>query len=155
MKERYIKQVKKQLMIPASKRKAVLRDLEEAFASAAEHGETEQQVISRLGTPEQFTAGIEEQLGVNRQKLLKTRTVVWTIIWLVVAVVGFLVYLTIRQQQELNGALGIIGGADGPTAIIVSGPGIDVPLVMLMIAAAAVVLAVIGIVRYLLKNAKK
>ena len=69
--------------------------------------------------------------------------------------VGFLVYLTIRQQQELNGALGIIGGADGPTAIIVSGPGIDVPLVMLMIAAAAVVLAVIGIVRYLLKNAKK
>ena len=52
-------------------------------------------------------------------------------------------------------ALGIIGGADGPTAIIVSGPGIDVPLVMLMIAAAAVVLAVIGIVRYLLKNAKK
>ena len=102
-----------------------------------------------------FAAGIEEQLGVNRQKLLKTRTVVWTIIWLVVAVVGFLVYLTIRQQQELNGALGIIGGADGPTAIIVSGPGIDVPLVMLMIAAAAVVLAVIGIVRYLLKNAKK
>ena len=88
MKERYIKQVKKQLMIPASKRKAVLRDLEEAFASAAEHGETEQQVISRLGTPEQFAAGIEEQLGVNRQKLLKTRTVVWTIIWLVVAVVG-------------------------------------------------------------------
>ena len=155
MKERYIKQVKKQLMIPASKRKAVLRDLEEAFASAAEHGETEQQVISRLGTPEQFVAGIEEQLGVNRQKLLKTRKVVWTIIWLVVAVVGFLVYLTIRQQQELNGALGIIGGADGPTAIIVSGPGIDVPLVMLMIAAAAVVLAVIGIVRYLLKNAKK
>ena len=69
--------------------------------------------------------------------------------------VGFLVYLTIRQQQELIGALGIIGGADGPTAIIVSGPGIDVPLVMLMIAAAAVVLAVIGIVRYLLKNAKK
>ncbi len=155
MKDRYIKQVKKQLMIPASKRKAVLRDLEEAFASAAEHGETEQQVIQRLGTPKQFAAGIEEQLGINRQKLLKTRTVVWTIIWLVVAVVGFLFYLTIRQQQELNGALSIIGGADGPTAIIVSGPGIDVPLVMLMIAAVAVVLAVIGIVRYLLKSAKK
>ena len=155
MKEKYIKQVKKRLAVPSSKRKTVLQDLEKTFASAAENGETEQQVISRLGTPEQFAAGIEEQLGVNRQKLLKTRTVVWTIIWLVVAVVGFLVYLTIRQQQELNGALGIIGGADGPTAIIVSGPGIDVPLVMLMIAAAAVVLAVIGIVRYLLKNAKK
>ena len=56
MKDAYIKKVKKSLMIPASKRKAVLRDLEEAFASAAEHGETEQQVIARLGTPEQFAA---------------------------------------------------------------------------------------------------
>ena len=155
MKEKYIKQVKKRLAVPSSKRKTVLQDLEKTFASAAENGETEQQVIARLGTPEQFAAGIEEQFGIDRKKRLKTRTVVWTIIWLVVAVVGFLVYLTIRQQQELNGALGIIGGADGPTAIIVSGPGIDVPLVMLMIAAAAVVLAVIGIVRYLLKNAKK
>ena len=112
MKDAYIKKVKKSLMIPASKRKAVLRDLEEAFASAAEHGETEQQVIARLGTPEQFAAGIEEQLGIDHAKRLKTRTIIWTTICLVIAVIGFFVYLTIRQQQELNGALGIIGGAD-------------------------------------------
>ena len=153
MKEKYIKQVKKRLAVPSSKRKTVLQDLEKTFASAAENGETEQQVIARLGTPEQFAAGIEEQFGIDRKKRLKTRTIIWTTICLVVAVIVFSVYLT--KQQELNGALGIIGGADGPTAIIVSGPGIDVPLVMLMIAAAAVVLAVIGIVRYLLKNAKK
>lgn len=155
MKDAYIKKVKKNLMIPASKRKAVLRDLEEAFASAAEHGETEQQVIARLGTPEQFAAGIEEQLGIDHAKRLKTRTIIWTTICLVVAVIGFFVYLTIRQQQELNGALGIIGGADGPTAIIVSGPGFDVPLVMLVIAVAALVLAVVAIIRYLLKSSKK
>ena len=153
MKEKYIKQVKKRLAVPSSKRKTVLQDLEKTFASAAEHGETEQQVIARLGTPEQFAAGIEEKLGIDRKKRLKTRTIIWTTICLVVAVIGFSVYLTI--QQEMIGAIGIIGGADGPTAIIVSGSGIDVPLVMLMIAAAAVVLAVIGIVRYLLKNAKK
>ena len=153
MKEKYIKQVKKRLAVPSSKRKTVLQDLEKTFASAAENGETEQQVIARLGTPEQFAAGIEEQLGIDRKKRLKTRTIIWTTICLVVAVIVFSVYLTI--QQEMIGAIGIIGGADGPTAIIVSGPGIDVPLVMLMIAAAAVVLAVIGIVRYLLKNAKK
>lgn len=153
MKEKYIKQVKKRLAVPSSKRKTVLQDLEKTFASAAENGETEQQVIARLGTPEQFAAGIEEQFGIDRKKRLKTRTIIWTTICLVVAVIVFSVYLTI--QQEMIGAIGIIGGADGPTAIIVSGPGIDVPLVMLMIAAAAVVLAVIGIVRYLLKNAKK
>ena len=153
MKEKYIKQVKKRLAVPSSKRKTVLQDLEKTFASAAENGETEQQVIARLGTPEQFAAGIEEQFGIDRKKRLKTRTIIWTTICLVVAVIVFSVYLTI--QQEMIGAIGIIGGADGPTAIIVSGPGIDVPLVMLMIAATAVVLAVIGIVRYLLKNAKK
>ena len=108
-----------------------------------------------LGTPEQFAAGIEEQLGIDHAKRLKTRTIIWTTICLVIAVIGFFVYLTIRQQQELNGALGIIGGADGPTAIIVSGPGFDVPLVMLVIAVAAMVLAVVGIIRYLLKSSKK
>ena len=153
MKEKYIKQVKKQLAVPASKRKTVLQDLEKTFASAAEHGETEQQVIARLGTPEQFAAGIEEQLGIDRKKRLKTRTIIWTTICLVVAVIGFSVYLTI--QQEMIGAIGIIGGADGPTAILVSGPGIDISLLVLIVAAVALVLAVIGLIRYLLKVAKK
>lgn len=153
MKEKYIKQVKKQLAVPASKRKTVLQDLEKTFASAAENGETEQQVIDRLGTPEQFVAGIEKQLGIDRAKYIKTRTIVSTVICLAVAVIGFSVYLTI--QQEMIGAIGIIGGADGPTAIIVSGPGFDISLLILIIAAVALVLAVIGLIRYLLKIAKK
>ena len=153
MKEKYIKQVKKRLAVPSSKRKTVLQDLEKTFASAAENGATEQQVIDRLGTPEQFVAGIEEQFGIDRKKRLKTRTIIWTTICLVVAVIGFSVYLTI--QQEMIGAIGIIGGADGPTAIIVSGPGFDISLLILIIAAVALVLAVIGLIRYLLKIAKK
>ena len=32
-------------------KKEVVRDLNEVFASAMEHGETEQQIIQRLGTP--------------------------------------------------------------------------------------------------------
>ncbi len=153
MKEKYIKQVKKRLAVPSSKRKTVLQDLEKTFASAAENGETEQQVIDRLGTPEQFVAGIEKQLGIDRAKYIKTRTIVSTVICLAVAVIGFSVYLTI--QQEMIGAIGIIGGADGPTAIIVSGPGFDISLLILIIAAVALVLAVIGLIRYLLKIAKK
>ncbi|HIY61086.1 MAG TPA: hypothetical protein H9831_10490 [Candidatus Eisenbergiella pullistercoris] len=31
-----------------------MRDLKEAFDSALEHGETQQQVIRRLGTPKEF-----------------------------------------------------------------------------------------------------
>ena len=45
MREVYIKQVKKELLLPKKQKQIVLRDLEEMFASAKEHGESEQQVI--------------------------------------------------------------------------------------------------------------
>lgn len=51
MKEQYIRQVKKGLILPRSAKAEVVRDLQEIFASAAEHGESEQQVAERLGTP--------------------------------------------------------------------------------------------------------
>ena len=35
------------------------------FASALEHGETEQQVIERLGTPKEFAENTAEQLGID------------------------------------------------------------------------------------------
>ena len=54
MKEQYIKQVEKELCLPRNEKKEVVRDLNEVFASALEHGETEQQVIERLGTPKEF-----------------------------------------------------------------------------------------------------
>ena len=54
MKEQYIKQVEKELSLPHKAKKEVVRDLNEVFASALEHGETEQQVIQRLGTPKEF-----------------------------------------------------------------------------------------------------
>ena len=42
MKEQYIKQVEKELSLPRKMKKEVVRDLNEVFASAMEHGETEQ-----------------------------------------------------------------------------------------------------------------
>ena len=54
MKEQYIKQVEKELHLSRKEKIEVLRDLNEIFASAVEHGETEQQVIERLGTPKDF-----------------------------------------------------------------------------------------------------
>lgn len=72
MKEQYIKQVSRALSVPRKQKKDILRDLEEAFASAKEHGETEEQVIERLGTPEEFAAGMSEsaaQKGISPKKV--------------------------------------------------------------------------------------
>ena len=59
MKQQYIRRVKKALNLPRKQKAEVLRDLDEAFASALEHGETEQQVIVRLGTPDEFADSIQ------------------------------------------------------------------------------------------------
>ena len=65
MKEQYIRQVEKELKAPRKIKGEVLRDLQEAFASALEHGETEAQVIQRLGTPKEFANSAAEQLGLD------------------------------------------------------------------------------------------
>ena len=68
MKEQYIKQVEKELCLPRKEKKEVVRDLNEVFASALEHGETEQQVIERLGTPKEFAENTAEQLGIETER---------------------------------------------------------------------------------------
>ena len=66
MKEEYIRRVGRLLALPGKQKREVLWDLEEIFASGAEHGETEQGIIQRLGTPEEYAAGVELSLGKPR-----------------------------------------------------------------------------------------
>ena len=54
MKQAYIKKVKRVLICSAKQKKVLLRDLEEIFSSAAEHGESEAEVITRLGTAKEY-----------------------------------------------------------------------------------------------------
>lgn len=46
----YLRQVEKELRLPRRKRQEVLRDLREIFESAREHGESEADVVERLGS---------------------------------------------------------------------------------------------------------
>lgn len=63
MKERYIRQVGHYLVLPRKQKREVLRDLEEIFASALKHGESESQVIERLGAPEEYAQNVQGSLG--------------------------------------------------------------------------------------------
>ena len=63
MKQEYIQQVGRALPLPGKQKREVLRDLEELFASAAEHGETEAQVLDRLGSPEEYAKEVLAQTG--------------------------------------------------------------------------------------------
>ena len=88
MKEQYIKLVCKELTVPRRQKKDIIRDLEEAFASAKEHGETEEQVIERLGTPEEFAAGMSEMNAeIKKGVPVKTVAVILSAV-ILVAVIG-------------------------------------------------------------------
>ena len=89
MKEQYIKQVEKELSLTRKAKKEVVRDLNEVFASALEHGETEQQVIERLGTPKEFAENTAEQLGIDSAAPQKRKGIISSVAALVVAVAAF------------------------------------------------------------------
>ena len=69
MKEQYIKQVEKALHVPCKAKREIVRDLNEIFASAAEHGETEQQVVQRLVAPREFADCAAEPFGDHRSRV--------------------------------------------------------------------------------------
>lgn len=92
MKEHYIKQVKRELLISRRQKNDVLRDLDEVFTSAMEHGETEQQVIERLGSPKDFAISTEEQLGIDRTALRKRNNIIFIIISIGVSVLAFVLF---------------------------------------------------------------
>lgn len=94
MKEQYIKQVEKELSLPHKMKKEVVRDLNEVFASAMEHGETEQQIIQRLGTPKEFADSTAEQFGIDISQILLAIGLAAT------AIAVLLIIRTIHQNRR-------------------------------------------------------
>lgn len=131
MKEQYIRQVEKELKVPRNRKREILRDLQEAFASALEHGETEAQVIQRLGTPKEFANSTAEQLGVDPARGKKRKQLLAGLLCLVVAAAAFAGYAAGQLSQTPADA---IGQADAMTNIQVTG-GLGIPAPGILLAA--------------------
>lgn len=153
MKEHYIKQVKKELLISRKQKNDVLRDLDEVFASAMEHGETEQQVIERLGLPKDFAISTEEQLGIDRTTLRKRNNIIFIIISIGVSVLAFVLFGTLYLKQLPDG---VIGQADAMTNIRINGIGaIDISLIFLVIGIAAIIVLIVRILKIMCNDRRK
>ena len=122
MREKYLRAVGR--LLPRKVRRAVLRDLEERFDAAAEHGESAEAVIAALGTPEEFTAPFRE----GRAPALWPPLVLAGLGLLVSAACGLGLWLQARLGGE---DIGVIGGADGPTHLYVTAGGVS-PLWLLL-----------------------
>ena len=150
MKEQYIKQVEKELSLPRKMKKEVVRDLNEVFASAMEHGETEQQIIQRLGTPKEFADSTAEQFGIDNTKSKKRNGIISTLAALVIAAAAFSVYAVTQSGKVPEGA---IGQADATTNIQIEGAfAFDISQILLAIGFAATAIALLLIIRTIHKN---
>lgn len=134
MREKYLRDVGR--LLPWKVRKAVLRDLEERFDAAADHGEPAEAVIAALGSPAEFAASFRD----GRAPALWPPLVLAGTGLVLAAACGLGLWL----QAQLGGAeAGVIGGADGPTRIYVTTGGPN-PLWLLL--ALGVVLMAAGLV---------
>lgn len=149
MKERYIKEVNSELLISKKQKKEVIRDLNEAFASALEHGETERQVIERLGSPKNFADNIHEQLGIDCIARQKRKKLLCITITAVIAVMAFSISFFIKALRVPQN---VIGQADTMTSIKVEGTAIDSMMLFLLLGIVAAVVVIILTVRYIRKK---
>lgn len=151
MKQQYIRQVKKALNLPREQKAEVLRDLDEAFASALEHGETERQVIERLGTPDEFADSIHEQLGIACPDRRGRKRRICIALTVLVSAIAFAIAFFMRAERP---AQNIIGQADAMTNMQIVGSGVD--MFWLMIALGCIALAAaIGLMANHIKAAGK
>lgn len=121
--KKYMSDIKRRLNLPGSVKKRVMADLESSVQSRKEAGQTDGEIMEELGTPAQVAAELNEQM--KEFAYVKSP---WRWACLAMAVVSALAFLykgvinllvaaiTYAERQSV----GIIGGADGPTAIFVT-----------------------------------
>lgn len=149
MRRQYIQRVKRALCLSKEEKQEMIRDLQELFDSAVEHGETEEEVIARLGSPKEYVYHIHEQLGKmdEIQKRRKTR-IRMGILWLL-AVVLFLaggIPLYLRTPAHM------IEQADAMTQIQVSGSWIDPAWILMLLGVLALAAGIYLWIRHLRKR---
>ena len=150
MKEQYIKEVKRELHLSRKTKQEVVRDLKEMFASAMEHGETEQQVVQRLGSPKEFADNTAEQFGVNNAARGKRKGFLSVAAALVIAAAAFALYGAAQLGRAPEGA---IGQADAMTNIQVAGTlGVDAAQISWAVGWIAAAVAVVLLIQTLRGN---
>lgn len=122
--KKYLRSVKRRLNLPRSIRSRLLSDLETSITARTEAGDDWPSIRESLGAPAQVAAEYMEEM-----KEFAYRKSPWRIVPLVLAVLCGLcfvddwvmlgMYLSLGFQLQER-SIGIIGGADGPTAMFVS-----------------------------------
>ena len=145
--KKYIRSIARRLNLPRDIKKRVIADLTGSIQERREAGQSDREIMAELGSPRQAAAELNEQM-----REYAFRKSPWRYLCLVLSGLAgaWLIWywgLTslfrgITLQE--SGSIGVIGGADGPTAIFVTTTGgfdWDIPIM--------VGLVILGILGYI------
>lgn len=124
--KRYMTAIERRLNLPREVKVRVMRDLQSTVQQRREAGQTDTEIYAEMGTPAEVAAELNEQMKEYAYTKSKWRwtalaaAVIGGVMLLFEGLVGLLMLLLNLTMNEA-GSLGIIGGADGPTAIFVTG----------------------------------
>ena len=121
----YMTAIERRLNLPREVKARVMTDLQSSIAARREAGQTDEEIYAELGTPEAVAAELNEQMKEYAYAKSSWRWAALAAAGISAAMLVFhgaqgllvsLLNLSVREQNSL----GIIGGADGPTAIFVT-----------------------------------
>lgn len=116
--KRYMNAIERRLRADRATRVRIMTELAGDFESRREAGQSDEQIMAELGAPEEVAAQFNAAFGVSgRPSRWRWAFVVLAGVVLAVSVVPMLVS---HFAAERAASLGVIGGADGPTAIYIA-----------------------------------
>lgn len=146
--EKYLKAVRRKLNMPKDAKDRVMADFVSSIQCRLEDGQTDREIISELGTPKTAAAELNEQMKEYTYVKSPWR---WGCLALIVLCASILIHKGVRGFLAGNltrleaASVGIIGGADGPTAIFVTSS----PDALLYVFGILLLLLIMGIMGFL------
>ena len=129
--KKYIKSVERRLNLPRDVKARVISDFESSILARQEAGMSEEEIVAELGSPKKAAADLNEQMKEFAYRKSPWRFVfaaaaflsaVWIVLSRVLLHFGMILEtFTFSLYPNESASIGIIGGADGPTAIFVTG----------------------------------
>lgn len=119
---KYIRAVSRRLNLPKDVRKRVMTDFTSAIQSRKEAGKTDAEIYAELGTPQEAAMELNEQMKEFAYQKSPWRWVCLGLVILCVLVLlhGGIYGLLTAILTSSQASMGIIGGADGPTAVFIT-----------------------------------
>lgn len=119
----YLRAIRRRLNMPKELKDRVMNDFVSSIEARKEAGQTNEEIFAELGTPKKAAAELNEQM-----REYTYRKSPWRWLCLALAALGALCiayrglpgFLLMLFNKANNASVGIIGGADGPTAIFVT-----------------------------------